>query len=286
MAVSAPSGKYFTLQDVGSNDTIDSDVSPSTGRTASLSLTPNHSVSGVDAGVYQKGTISGLVWEDSNANGLRGTGDNGRASVPVELLNSSGTFISSTTSASDGSYQFANLVPGSYSVRLGTTTNLSVTLQDVGSDDTIDSDISPTTRSVALSVSSGQTVGYTDMGVYVPVTIQGKAWTDTDANGIRSMMEMGLSGVPVTLRKSDGTFVASATTDFSGNFSFSGVAPGQYYLDFDNPAGHANDYYFTSKDQGSDDSVDSDVDANGLTAYFTLLSGQSAALFDAGFVHV
>ena len=75
-------------------------------------------------------------------------------------------------------FQFSNLLPGSYTVRLGMTTNLSVTLQDVGSDDTIDSDINPTTRSVAVttwvgvSVKVGTTLAFCSrVSVYVPISV-------------------------------------------------------------------------------------------------------------------
>jgi Cna protein B-type domain. len=89
----------------------------------------------------------------------------------------------------------------------------------------------------------------------------------------------GIDGVTVTLYRADGTAVGSVTTTGGGSYSFSGLLPGEYYLEFSNlPAG----YVFTFADTGSDAS---DSDANrttGRTATFTLVSGQIDNTWDAG----
>ncbi|MEW5797302.1 MAG: SdrD B-like domain-containing protein [Candidatus Zixiibacteriota bacterium] len=47
-----PDGYFFTLQDSGSDDALDSDVDPSLGRTLCFTLLPEQEVSGWDAGLY------------------------------------------------------------------------------------------------------------------------------------------------------------------------------------------------------------------------------------------
>ncbi|MBE2286008.1 MAG: putative Ig domain-containing protein, partial [Prosthecobacter sp.] len=66
-------------------------------------------------------SIGNLVYKDANNNGVYDSGE-GVGGVRVELLNSAGSFVTSTTTSSAGStrgrYQFTSVVPGSYYVRI------------------------------------------------------------------------------------------------------------------------------------------------------------------------
>ncbi|MCI0642854.1 MAG: S8 family serine peptidase [Gemmataceae bacterium] len=109
-------------------------------------------------------------------------------------------------------------------------------------------------------------------------TIQGTAWNDFDGNGIQNSGESTFAGLIVELRNSIGQLVATTTTDSAGNYQFNNVAPGTYYLVFQKPFG----YNFTLQDQG-DDNFDSDVNFDGLTAYFSLFENDTKD-FDAGLI--
>jgi hypothetical protein len=76
----------------------------------------------------------------------------------------------------------------------------------------------------------------------------------------------------------DDLTIASTTTDASGIYSFSNVLPGDYYISFTEPV----TYNFTLQDQGGDDTIDSDADAAGRTAVFTVQSNESTQSWDAG----
>lgn len=108
-------------------------------------------------------------------------------------------------------------------------------------------------------------------------------WLDENVNGVQDAGEPGVEGVAVTLYSEDGTPVGSATTDASGSYQIvqQGASSGNFYLGFALPAG----YEFALQDQGSDDTLDSDVDpASGETAVLAL-SGVDANV-DAGLVQV
>jgi hypothetical protein len=73
--------------------------------------------------------------------------------------------------------------------------------------------------------------------------------------------------------------VASAATDEAGQYRFETLAPGDYFLRFDLPAGYA----FSPQFQSPDADLDSDPDpANGQTALFSLAASQNDGSRDAG----
>ena len=57
-------------------------------------------------------TFAGTVYNDLNGNGVLDPGDPGLQGWTVELLDSSGNIVATTTSAADGTYSFANLGAG------------------------------------------------------------------------------------------------------------------------------------------------------------------------------
>jgi hypothetical protein len=83
-------------------------------------LTPfyivNGSASGLNFGVFQLITVGGVVYNDQNTNGVFDGNDTGLGGWTVNLYDASHNLIATTTSAADGTYFFAGLGPGSYSM--------------------------------------------------------------------------------------------------------------------------------------------------------------------------
>ncbi|MBN2416883.1 hypothetical protein JXO52_13630, partial [bacterium] len=116
---------------------------------------------------------------------------------------------------------------------------------------------------------------YSEIGDYV--------WVDSDKDGIQDAGESGQSGVTVQLfLKTGGNEykVGEQTTDGSGGYLFTNLAPGTYYVTFSNlPSG----YEFTLQDQGGNDTVDSDANpSTGKTIDITLGENESQLQWDAG----
>jgi hypothetical protein len=105
-------------------------------------------------------------------------------------------------------------------------------------------------------------------------------WNDLNGNGIQDGGEAGYAGVTVKLLGSDGTTVlATTTTNASGNYSFTNLPAGTYYVQFVAPSGTT----FTTANVGADDTKDSDADVStGKTAVITLAAGQTNNTIDAG----
>ena len=110
-------------------------------------------------------------------------------------------------------------------------------------------------------------------------SVGNRVWLD-DGDGIQEGGEPGVESVVVNLYDTSGSLLDSTTTDGAGFYSFS-PGPGDYYLEFVLPSGLA----YAPRDAGSDDALDSDVDAAlGTTSPFTLAPGQVDTTRDAGLV--
>jgi hypothetical protein len=103
-------------------------------------------------------------------------------------------------------------------------------------------------------------------------------WNDTNQNGLQDLGETGIPGVVVTLYDSSGNVVATTTTNSSGFYSFT-VQPGSYTIGITPPSG----FTYSPANQGSNDSVDSDVLATtSKTDVFTVTAGQTDLTHDVG----
>jgi serine-aspartate repeat-containing protein C/D/E len=76
--------------------------------------------------------------------------------VTVQLLDQNNNVIRTTTTSSTGAYEFDNLPPGTYYVRVTPPTGYNVTTPNSGNDNT-DSDINSTTNTTgAINLGAGQ----------------------------------------------------------------------------------------------------------------------------------
>ena len=276
----APAGHTISPADQGGDDTADSDANPATGQTPLVTLTSGDSNLTLDAGMYQPASIGDFVWTDSDADGIQDGGETGLGGVTVNLLDSGGTTIATTTTAGDGSYSFTGLTPGDYRIEFVAPAGHTISAADQGGDDTADSDANPATGQTPLvTLTSGENDTSLDAGMYQPASIGDYVWTDSDADGIQDGGETGLAGVTVNLLDSGGSTIASTTTAGDGSYSFTGLTPGDYRIEFVEPSG----YGISPADQGGDDTADSDANpATGQTPLVTLTSGDNDTSLDAG----
>ncbi|MDD2669535.1 SdrD B-like domain-containing protein, partial [Zoogloea sp.] len=276
-----PSGYAFTAANQGTNDAVDSDVINTGGHMDLTVLDAGEVDLSWDAGIVkQPASYGDKVWLDKNANGVQDAGEAGLAGVTVKLLNSVGSVVSTTTTDTNGNYLFNNLVPGDYSAQVVAPTGYFVSAKDQGGNDAIDSDIDPTTgKTITTTLAAGEADLSWDAGLYQKASIGDKVWADCNNNGIQDGTEAGVCGVTVKLLDASGTVVATALTDINGNYQFKDLMPGSYAVQVVAPTGYA----LTTKDQGTSDAVDSDMDqATGKSVLTTLESGENDLSWDAG----
>jgi SdrD B-like domain/HYR domain/PA14 domain/Secretion system C-terminal sorting domain len=120
-------------------------------------------------------------------------------------------------------------------------------------------------------------------------SIGDKVFNDLNNNGLQDPGEPGVQYVGVNLTTATGGYIGWAGTDANGNFNFTSTAfpalvPGQYKFCVAAPWNLPN---ASVKDAGTNDAIDSDVNAvvggSACTDVFTLASGQNISNLDAGF---
>jgi LPXTG-site transpeptidase (sortase) family protein len=116
-------------------------------------------------------------------------------------------------------------------------------------------------------------------GATVTAALGDFVWLDANMDGIQDAGEIGVANVTVRLLDQNGNQLATTTTDANGFYSFTGLTPGTYRVDFVPPAG----YTVSPANQGVNDALDSDADPiTGETANVTLAAGETNNTLDAG----
>ncbi len=202
------------------------------------------------------GYVSGRVFADNNVtpNGTYESGtDTPLGGVSIELRNGadcSGALVSQVgltnpfSTDALGNYLFSGLAAGTYSVcqpaqPTGTTNGTSVagSITSVsGSTGTAGAASNPTATSsqiasIVLGAGSGSSVSGSpnnNFAEVIPSSLSGTVFLDQNNNGTQNGADAGISGVSIELLNSSGTVIATTTTDASGNYSFTGLAPGSY----------------------------------------------------------
>ena len=169
-------------------------------------------------GNSQPSGVSGTVYDDLYGTGTIETGDPGLSGWTVDLEDSSGNILETTTSASDGTYQFANLQPGTY-----------IIAEELQSGWVQTQPVNPDYYEVTVSGSGGE--NGLNFGNFLPINVTGTVYNDEDGNGVFDQPpDVGLQGWTVNLETSAGVIVATTTSDANGNYQFMDVQPGNYIV--------------------------------------------------------
>ena len=181
-----PVGNYYVKFDIPSTyivttpnattDNLDSDVTGANGTntTSLISILANTNNRDVDAGIFACVKIGNFVWNDIGTgtkgsvgfmNGIQDGTELGQANVTVNLRNSNGSIAQTTTTKSNGEYEFCVAPGGSYYLEFIPPSGYVFTLANVSGNtlDATDSDVNGTNGSGTTALF---TVGVTDNFTY------------------------------------------------------------------------------------------------------------------------
>ena len=169
-------------------------------------------------------------------------------------------------------------------------------------DDDNDADPNNGLQTRNFTLQSGETKMNVDGGFVLPVTITTFVWNDQNGDGIQDGGEPGITGedgnfilfdVNTGVQANDllGAPLAGVETGPAGEYQFTDVPPGEYYIQYVIPADPGTGpYVATQRDQGGDDTTDSDQDPDDASP--TYLQSQTFIVesddveidVDAGFI--
>ncbi len=199
-----------------------------------VNLTPGSNLTNINIGnignVSNRGSISGIKFNDTNTNGRLDPGENGLADITLYLdLNQNGFLDEGeppTITGVNGEYSFQDLPPNTYILR----------------------EISPpgfaqTTPDPILNVTSGSNLIVNIGNVSNRGSISGIKFNDTNTNGRFDPGENGLQDITLYLDLNQNGFLDEGEpptiTGVNGEYSFQDLPPNTYILREISPPGFA-----------------------------------------------
>ncbi len=207
-------------------------------------------------------SLSGFVYQDLNANGVRDPGsDIPIANAMMRLLDAStGELLASTTTDSNGAYSFSNLdplrlylleqpLPGSPANLINGPVNpglIGAAACASGCTAQPDTPAAGTDRIASIDLGSGADGSVFNFGERVPASISGLVYVDANRNNALDASDTGrIPGVMLRLVQgpdcASGSTQQSVTTAADGSYRFDNAVVGQTYLVCEaQPAGYGN----------------------------------------------
>ncbi len=273
-----------TLYNATNDSLVDNDFNNITefeNATEVIYLPATTNLSNIDLGIAEEASIGNFVWNDTNLDGIQDPNEPGIQDVEIGVYTASGMLVKRGFSNERGAYLNTDIPVGSYIIKFSILNGYSVTKQAATSNDR-DSDINEKGETVLIKLDRGFN-GLIDGGFIRNANIGDRVWIDFNANGIQDANEPGKDGIDVSLFTENNTLVATSFTKpnpegLAGYYNFINIKPGKYYVKFSLPANA-----IVSPQNKGDEKIDSDIDKEGKSDVFTLLSDVDNNDADAGY---
>lgn len=207
--------------------------------TRSITVAAGQGVTGANAGVVRLCAISGVIWEDRNADCAVDASEKGMANVTVNLMDGAGrTILAVTTTDENGAFTFDQLSPDTYKLRVDAPQDYVFSGALAGGALGLETQRNRRAYSQPFALLGGVQAQGVGFGLLTQGTISGCVWEDRNYNAIWEQGEEGLRGVLLTLNDLFGNQVAQTTSLRSGEFAFKELMPGEYTLSATLPEGY------------------------------------------------
>lgn len=214
---------------------------------------------------YEKASLGGKVWHDTNGNGIQDDSEQLVPGVEIFILNRNGQEVAKTKTDIFGRYVFKDLDEGSYRIKISKDSKYKmITDYKTGDDLNLDNDFNKEGITNIINVTKGMKNYSIDAGLTNPITINSYVWNDINWNGKFDDGEGGIKNIIVQLYK-DGKLISTNRTDINGHYSFKEIMPGKYNLRF---IDETKAYLPTINKR------ENKINNNWETSSFTLLSGE------------
>lgn len=188
-----------------------------------------------------KGSLSLLVFQDDNYNGIRGKYEVAVDGVLVELLDASGSVLQSGE-AKRQELVFSDLPEGEYTLRLDTQDRYFFTKLGEGiaaNQSVVDATEGSVARSLPIPVRAGKRTEV-GAGVAIASSMEGRVWLDENNDGLMSQSELGFQNIELFAKSKSTGRTYPAVIDEKGYWKISQLPIDNYSLQANLP----EDYLF------------------------------------------
>ena len=232
--VQAPQGWGYSKK--GSSDTLTSNcMEPSVETVQTSKKIRIASAQTVERGVgiWELLHVSGFCWLETNADGIRKSGETMLDGVHIVLEGQKNGLTYETWSGSDGNWYIGQVKPGFYKMTAYVPDGMMFTKYSrTGGDDrsifTMDGSV---TGTKILDMNDGLSVEQQNLGFMVSSYIQGQCFLDGNYNGVYDEGEEPLPGVKLqAIKKGSGDVVSEAVSGEDGVYSLNGLRANTYVV--------------------------------------------------------
>lgn len=231
-----------------------------------------------DFGEVLPAEISGIVWHDSNDDGVIGSGEDRLGGVVIELFDKQGNKITETTTDAQGRYAFENLYPGEYVVKEIQPFGFVDGQDSLGQVGGVQAGELLGNDEFCVKLEAGDSGVQYNFGELRPASISGTVHGDVNGDCVfdPSQGDVPLAGVELVLLDDSGEVIATTVTDQNGNYSFDNLKPGTYSVREITP----NGYLDGAETVGEVDGQTRGIAGDDLISGITLASGEEAVNYD------